>query len=58
MIEKIAALECLGEVEGFEDQIRKDGRSLDENERAALALHKIRLAQKIAAAAPSGKTKR
>lgn len=43
MIERIGALKCLGEVEGFLEQIAKDGRSLTEEEWAEMARQKIKL---------------
>lgn len=43
VIERIAALECMGEVEGFLAQFAQDGRTMTADEQAAMARHKIEL---------------
>jgi hypothetical protein len=43
VIERIAALECMGEVEGFLAQMARDGRTLTDEEQAAMARHKVKL---------------
>lgn len=43
VIERIRALECLGEIEGFLAQFERDGRTLTDDEKAEMARHKIKL---------------
>lgn len=43
MSDRIARLECLGEVEGFEAQLRRDGRTLTPHEKIELQKRKEQL---------------
>lgn len=43
MSDRIARLECLGEIEGFEKQLSRDGRKLTPHEKIELQKQKARL---------------